>query len=395
MGYRHCNQRPIYGSIERSVIEAVAADVIAAGGTAERAGRRRRQNIVLIDDTITVSIHLVHGRFKNYRGRSRWKIPCGAHHASDLTILAPYDKKSQRILTYYVVPGFLLAHPRPFLFDVNPIEFEAFRTDTLKPIISLLCGDYSSGPERACPPASLSFAPRHALRFPARERPPASAALLRSFERRSRRVASFVATCERFIKAEQTFRRDWASVLSDKALLDLLGDENLEALTRFWREELRHLDNDSGAAYKIVPHAPSDASGVRELLNYLTLQRLHQIQQMRAAFADPSLTFLKLLIAASVPDEFRLGTPKLAALTRGEAMTVRERFRPIEDCARSILPVFAGLAYRYALTRAYIRKLQSNDRVLGYLGTVHPRVLRRLISMPVAPRQRTVVYRAP
>lgn len=130
---------------------------------------------------------------------------------------------------------------------------------------------------------------------------------------------------------------------------------------------------------------PTNASDVRGLLRHLRPDRLRQILQMRSAFSDFSLSFLKLLIAASRPDEFRTGAPQFTVLSRNEAKQVVKLFRPIEDHARSILPIFAEQAYSHALTRACVRKLQSNGHVVGYIRAVHPEIYRRLAAMPLEP----------
>ena len=399
VGYRRSGRRPVYASVERTVAEAIVADVRADGGVAEHAGRCRRQNGVLVDGTVTVSIHLAHGRYKNSRGRSRWKLPYGVRHASDITILAPYDEKRQRILAYYLVPGFLLENPRSFLFDVNPIEFEAFRTDTLKSLSNLFCRESSSSTTFALVHAlpSFVFTSLQALHFKATKRPLGSAALLRSFERRSERVASFVATCASFIKAEHAFRRDLAGLLNDSGFCSLLRDERLEPLPALAHGGSLCACNDYSKRDSLADawQLPSNAFGIRGSLRHLRPERLRQVQQIRTAFADFSPTFLKLLIAASRPDEFSINAPKFGVLTRNEATQVLKLFRPIEDRARSMLPVFAEQAYRHALTRACIRKLQSNEHVVGYIRAVHPRVYRRLITIPLEPGRPRPVHVAP
>ena len=387
VGYRDCSRRPVYASVERAVAGAIVDDVIA--DIAERAGRWRRQNGVLLGGGVTISIHLAHGRHKNSGGRSRWKLPSGVRHASDITVLAPFDEKRQQILTYYLVPGFLLENPRPFLFDVNPIEIEVFRSDTLKPLSHLLSREsYSSCAfSQAWALPSFVSTSSKALQFKTTRRSPNSAALLRSFERRSERVASFVATCANFIKAEHTLRRDLAGLLSDADFSNLLRDEKLEPLPALRHGGFPYECNDDSKRGNLAGalQLPTNASDVRGLLRHLRPDRLRQILQMRSAFSDFSLSFLKLLIAASRPDEFRTGAPQFTVLSRNEAKQVVKLFRLIEDHARSILPIFAEQAYSHALTRACVRKLQSNGHVVGYIRAVHPEIYRRLAAMPLEP----------
>jgi hypothetical protein len=389
VGYRHCSRRPVYSSIERAVAEDIIEAVRAGGGVAEQAGRWGRQNSLVVDGEITISIHLAHGRYKNSRGRSRWKIPYGARHPSDITVLAPFDEKRHRILHYYLVPGFLLANPRPFLFDANPIELEAFKSATLKPLIDLLRREAvgSGALDRADALSSFrTTAPLKTFRFDVKKRPTRSATLLRRFERRGRLVASFVATSTSMIDAENALHRDLACLLKDGRFRSLLGDEGLKTLpalvhVRFWGTPNADPQRDTSVpAWQPALHG----FGVRGPLRHVNPNRLRQIQRIRTAFADFSPTFSKLLVSASRPNEFPAKVTKSAMLTRREQAQVVELFRPIEDKARALLPAFAAQAYRYSLTRAYIRKLLSNDHVAGYIRAIYPKIYRRLIVTPLA-----------
>jgi DNA invertase Pin-like site-specific DNA recombinase len=392
VGYRYCSRRPVYASIERAVAETIIAEVIAAGGIAERVGRRRRQNGVLVEDTLTVSIHLMHGSGRNYRGRPRWKIPKGVRNASDLTILAPYDKERRRILTYYLVPGFLLAHPRPLLFDVNPIEIDAFRSNTVQTLIHLIRRASSTSPTKAA--HSPFFPPLQVLCFKARKGASGLAPLLRGFEKRSRRVVAFVERCENFIRSEYAGRRDLDCLLNDRDFRSLLRDEQLDALPMLAHDSPRDASMEGPQCDKLEQHCQvvSRIAEIRELLKHVRPERLRQIQQLQAALADFSPTFAKLLIAASKSDEFQLDTARRSILTRSEAEYVLEIFRPVEERARAIIPIFAQQAYQHASTRAYIRKLRGNERVTGYIRAVQPRIYRRLIAVPLEPEQSELLY---
>jgi hypothetical protein len=198
-------------------------------------------------------------------------------------------------------------------------------------------------------------------------------------------VAIFVATCTRFIEVGHTLRRDLVDLLNDSGFRNLLEGEGLRTLPLLLHTRLYGCPQSCSACDTPplrgqTPLHGSDAGGG---LRHLGPARLRQIQQMRMAFDDFSPTFVKLLVAASRANEF-VEVPKSSALRHTMQAKIVELFRPIEDRARELLPSFAEEAYCYALTRAYIRKLRTNDHILGYIRTTHPKIYRRLLSSSLA-----------
>jgi len=386
VGYRHCHRRPVYASLEESVIEDIMDVAEGAGSIVEYAGRHRRRNGVLVGRTLTISVHLAHSQHMNSHGRSRWNLPFGVQDRSDITILAPYDSIQRRISAYYLIPGFLLEKSLPFLFDVNPIEFEAFRSPTVAPVANLLgheaivANSLDVGP----PPLPCTMTPLRNLIFDTGSDDSSTATLLRSFEHRCRRVTSFIQRYVRFARAEQFWRRHLARLAEDTQFISLLKDEHLDSMPALVRQGVWRppIDKPQLRAFTEVQPASSGILRGEELLRSMRPARMHEAQEAQVAFADFSSVFAKLLIAASRPDELTIVPPDGPALTPQHLEQIRNIFRPIEDDAHSIFPVFAEQAYGHALMRTYIRALQSNDHVTRYIRAVHPRIYRRLISEP-------------
>ena len=384
VGYPYRTRRPIYASVERTIANAVIDGVRADGGFAEQVTRSRRQTRVLVNGNIIVSIHVAHARYKTSDGRPRWFLSRGAPLGSDIAVAATFDDMRHRVLDYYFIPVFLLTNPQQILFDINPIEFEAFRSPSLTPLIQLLRHGniHSDLIVTSDEPVSGLDTPIRTLRFNANGRPIGSVRILRGFERYDKRVASFAAAYANLFEADRALRTDLISLFKDRDFRKLLEAESLRNIPNCVCAPIG-IDLPPHNTMVAQPSGPRDRSlGV--WFYRLRPDRLSQIQQMRKVIADPSHIFLKLLIAASKPEEFILEVPASRILSAKERVQIRKRFRRLEERVRLIAPVYSQHAYRLAFTRAYFRTLLSNEHIIGYLRAIHPKINRRLRSLILA-----------
>ena len=383
--YRHGGRRPMYASIERNIADTIIARVSSNGGDAQRLGRRRRQNYVLINGELIVSIHLAYTRYRNSAGAPRFMLRAGAPIRSDIAILVPFNGTGQRVRDYYALPRFLLTTTQQYIFDFNPIEIEAFRSDTLEPLLDFLKRqDMANVPlGLAIRAARTRFPSLKPLRFTARAERRRPGRMLRSFERISHRVASFTAQCKHFTEAQFALHQDLLILLNDPTVRKILQDEGLRSIPLPLYEWLTH--GRLERVRRLGTSAPNMIPPLQECGYRLTPERSNRIHNMRVAFADPSRAFAELLIAASTPDDFIVRPQQRSFLSRSDVAHIQMRFRPIEDAAYSMLAGFEERALCYALARAFTRSLLNNVQVADYIRTVHPKSYHRLILTPLSP----------
>ena len=385
LGYPHGSRRPIYGSVRQKIADTIIAEMKAAGGTALQTSRRR-QTRLLVNSEVVISIFVAHRRYVTRDGRPRWILSSTVPHRSDIAVLATFDQRRFTVLDYYIVPGFLLTNPQQILFDINPIEFEAFRNSELSSLAKLLERKPivpGNGYQPLPIPSIREMTPK-LLRFDVADRPVGSARILRGFHRGSRRAASFVTSWRAFNECHRRLANDLISLLRDGEFCQMLESEGLHTMPSRLREDLwpqaadaRHQDETQDATWQQRPLADRSVSPASRRLRP---ERLRQIEQMRSAFCDQFPLFLQLLIAASTAQEFVATPPKSRIMSPREIAQIQHRFRPVENMARAILPIFATRAYCFAFTRAYLRALLSNGHVAGYIRAIHPRIHRRLKS---------------
>lgn len=385
LGYPHGSRRPIYGSVRQQIADTIIAEVKAGGGTALQMSRRR-QTRLLVNSEVVISIFVAHRRYATRDDRPRWILSTSVPHRSDIAVLATFDQKRLTVLDYYIVPGFLLTNPQQILFDINPIEFEAFRSSGLsslakllerKPIVSGNC-------RRPLPIPPIRGAKLRILRFNVANRPIGSARVLRGFQRGSRRVVSFVTRWNAFNECHRSLTNDLIFLLNDDEFCQVLESEGLHTMPAtlrraLWPDEADSYHQADTQKPANQPRALGNCS-VFPAFRSLCPERLQQIEQMRTAFCDQFPLFARLLIAASTAQELIATPPASRIMSPREIATIQHRFRPVENVARAILPIFATRAYCFAFTRAYFRGMLSNGHVAGYIRAIHPKIHRRLKS---------------
>ena len=237
VGYPKLTRRPVYVSARKSISDSIIAQVQAWGGTARSVGLRR-QTRVLVNKEVLVTVALAHWSYRTLKGKPRWILKHSANHHSDLVVLARFDEKSRRVSDYLLLPGVVLENPQQMLMDTNHVEIESFRSDSLEPLAPLFARQsLNFRPEfRGTSLDRLSASSTRIPKMPVfhRRRPAARNAaariLLRSFERQSRRMISFIEKCQSIARRQRKLERTLQFLFSDPSFCKVLFDEGLDAL---------------------------------------------------------------------------------------------------------------------------------------------------------------------
>lgn len=145
-------------------------------------------------------------------------LQLGSERRSDIAVVVTYDKKRKTILDYYHIPGFLLTNWQQMFFDVNPVDFEAFRSSNLDPLASLLRQemiDFDTVLRPGTAHAVQTAAPKP-LSFNTRNRSATSRRILKGFARCSRRLASFVSRFNTLMERQRELDHNLLALLQDK-----------------------------------------------------------------------------------------------------------------------------------------------------------------------------------
>jgi DNA invertase Pin-like site-specific DNA recombinase len=237
VGYPKLTRRPVYVAWRKSVSDNIIAQVQAWGGTARHVGLRR-QTRLLINDEVIVTVALAHWCYRTRKGKPRWILKHSANHHSDLVVLARFDEKSEKISDYLLLPGVALDNPQQLIMDSNHLEIDSFRSESLSSLAALFARQsLASGltSRRPCP----VLAPVHrapTIKLPALQAPRSSVRnaaakiLLKSFERQSKRMVSFIEKCHSIAERQRKLENTLQFLFSDRSFCKILFDENLDAL---------------------------------------------------------------------------------------------------------------------------------------------------------------------
>jgi hypothetical protein len=96
--------------------------------------------------------------------------------------------------------------------------------------------------------------------------------------------------------------------------------------------------------------------------------------------ADYTQSFLELLIAASPESDFIRKKHRTRGVCPQQQAAIEKIFCPLESSFRAAVPTYPGDAYAFNLTVAYLRRILRNERVAGYLKSVHRRLFEGLLA---------------
>jgi hypothetical protein len=237
VGYPKLTLRPVYISARKAISDSIIAQVRTSGGTAQNVGLRR-QTRVLVNNEILVTVALAHWSYRTLKGKPRWILKHSVNHHSDLVVLARFDEKLRKVSDYLLVPGVVLDNPQQVIMDTNHVELDSFRSASLEPLAALFMRqslsfrplsrgiyvDHHSARSAGSPKMSGLRCQRPAARNAA------ARVLLRSFERQSKRMSSFIEKCRSIAERQQNLERILERLLSDPSFCKVLFDEGLDAL---------------------------------------------------------------------------------------------------------------------------------------------------------------------
>lgn len=121
-------------------------------------------------------------------------------------------------------------------------------------------------------------------------------------------------------------------------------------------------------------------AGFYAMLRRLKPQRQKRVADLIAMSADRTQSFLTLLLLVSKKRDKITKNRPLKGISEQHLEEAGRAFRKIEDAFLSSAETYRDDAYALAITRAYVRTLLKNPRVLSYLKAVHPETLEKLES---------------
>jgi hypothetical protein len=116
--------------------EVVSQTETAIAGLGGSVLRDPATDMLLLNDEFDVSLVLARCQ-EHGAGCYSWKVRFDTSLAPDITVAIRLDRANQKPLDYYLLPKLDFDHARVNLKERNPIEFEAYRFDTLDYLYSM------------------------------------------------------------------------------------------------------------------------------------------------------------------------------------------------------------------------------------------------------------------
>jgi hypothetical protein len=117
------------------------------------------------------------------------------------------------------------------------------------------------------------------------------------------------------------------------------------------------------------------------LLRRVNDRRQEQIAQLMFMSADYTVSFLRLLIAASKHSDYIKEKRPPRGISQRELAAIERTIQPLEEEFRRSAASYSDDAWAVAVTSAYVRKLLRNDRIASYLSAVYPKIFDELSAI--------------
>lgn len=243
VGYRRTAQRTKDVATRKSIAGDVAGELEKFGHSVELT-RLHKQTKLLIDDEIDVNVVVAHWCYRTRTGKPRWILRRSVAHRSDLLIIVRQQERPADMLDYFIVPDVTSDVAQQFLLDRNHLETESFRASSLEPLRLLVArqelrkGRLLRRLPRVPKSASrLPRSPRFSRRTLARKGPHAKR-LLRSFQKYTASMTSFVEKCRRISRRQRAFEGALQRLFCDPSFFRILREEGFDTLPALTAERV-------------------------------------------------------------------------------------------------------------------------------------------------------------
>jgi DNA invertase Pin-like site-specific DNA recombinase len=237
VGYRKLSRRPVYAALRRSILENLIAQIQSSGGTTRNVGLRR-QTRILVNSEVLITVALAHWSYRTRSGRSRWILKQSINHQTDIVLVARFDREAKSTCDYLLLPDVVLDNPQQVIMDLNHLEIDSFRSDSMEPLAALLVRQKLNlcpglgGSAFNRPVARRVPSPKMSSARQGRSTTQNAAArvLLRSFEIQARRMRSFVEKCRSIAERQRKLEQAMRLLLSDRKFRNVIRNETLDVV---------------------------------------------------------------------------------------------------------------------------------------------------------------------
>jgi hypothetical protein len=245
LGYRQLRYRQTYAAWRKSISDAVIAQVHACGGNVVRE-RFCDQSRFIANDELRVAVIVVRLNYKTIKGETRWILKQRANCRADLMIVARLDAAATKIHDYLIFPRTVLDCFRRVLTEVNHVQIDAFRSDSLSPLTRLftrrlLHSNFARSWRASDEATALSadFQKTTKIKYTRNaQRNAAAKVLFRAYQLKSQRMISLIDKFNLATVSQMKLDHTLRSLISDNSFRELLFDEGLDDLPAIFAKRL-------------------------------------------------------------------------------------------------------------------------------------------------------------